>query len=166
MPRSRAAYLLTPTELQLHRTVAEFLDWALKPPAVYTTFPAGWGKLSEAMAGQLRACGLKTGFPDILIFDIHQMITNRRIYPKVVGIELKTKTGVSAAQQLMFPRLKAVGWAIYVCRDLESVVAALREQRVMLKTGWTTAIKEKDHAASDQGAEARSAEEPTQRSLQ
>jgi hypothetical protein len=165
MSRSRAAYLLTPSERQLHRTVAEFLDWALMPPAVYTTFPAGWGKLSEAMAGELRACGLKTGFPDILIFDLHPIIANR-LYPKVVGIELKAKTGVSAAQQLMFPRLKAVGWAIYVCRDLESVVAALREQRVMLKTGWGTAIKEKDHAASDQGAEAGSAEEPTQRSLQ
>jgi hypothetical protein len=152
--------LLTPTERQLHRTVAEFLDWALLPPAVWTTFPAGWGRLSEAMAGELRACGLKKGFPDILIFDLHQIIA-ARIYPKVVGIELKARTGVSAAQQLMFPRLKKVGWAIYVCRDLESVVQALREQRVMLKTGWTLGKERAHETAGDPSAEARSAQELT-----
>jgi hypothetical protein len=153
--------LLTSTERLLHRTVAEFLDWTLKPPTVWTTFPAGWGKLSEAMAGELRACGLKKGFPDILIFDLHQIIDNRK-YTKVVGIELKAKTGASAAQQLMFPRLRDLGIAIYICRDLESVVTALKEQRILLRGGWTVTGAEKTHeTAGDPSAEVRSAQELT-----
>lgn len=150
------AGILTPSEKQLHRTVAEFLDVALVPPTVWTTFPAGWGKLSDAMAGELRACGLKKGFPDILIFDIHQIIANRT-YTKVVGIELKTKTKASAAQQLMFPRLRDLGIAVYVCHDLQQVIAALREQCVIMRArGWD------NEAPSNKGTEARRAEEPPQ----
>lgn len=147
--------ILTPSERQLHRTVAEFLDLALTPPTVWTTFPAGWGKLSDAMAGELRACGLKKGFPDILVFDLHHMIANRT-YTKVVGIELKTKTKASAAQQVMFPKLRALGIAVYICHDLEEVIAALREQHVLMRAkGW------ENEAAINKNAETRSPQELT-----
>lgn len=161
-PRKPAA-ILKPAEQDLHRTVAEFLDWALYPDTVYTTFPAGWGKLSKKIAGILRACGLKPGFPDILVFDKHQMIANRT-YTKVVGLELKTKSHASAAQQLMFPRLRALGVQIYICRSLEDVAAALHEQNIALRTriGWAQYRENRYvETASDEDAEARSAQELT-----
>src|SRR5215468_12790351 len=52
----------------LHRSVAELLDWCLIPPALYSTFPSGWGQLNKATAGTLKACGLKAGWPDIMVF--------------------------------------------------------------------------------------------------
>jgi hypothetical protein len=127
--------LFAPTESELHQAVAEFLDVALLPPAVYSTFPAGWGKLSTATAGRLKAAGLKPGLPDLFVFDRHNMIANRT-YPKVIGLELKAHgRKPSPAQQLMFPRLRALGIEIYVCECLEDVVEALERERVPLRIG-------------------------------
>lgn len=147
-------------EEKLHRTVAEFLDWALWPQTVWTTFPAGWGKLSKRQAGLLRALGLKAGFPDILIFD--KRVISDIAYTKVVGLELKTKSKASAAQQLMFPRLRQVGVAIYICHSLDDVVFALHEQCITVRgrLGWPN-FKEWQHAKSDPNAEARRAQELT-----
>lgn len=111
-----------PTESQLHQSVAELLDWILIEPAFYTTFPAGWGKLSKGTAGRLFASGLKKGMPDILVFDKNQ---------KVIGIELKAgKNGVSSAQRAMFAQLQAVGITVYVCRTQEDVLAALYRENI------------------------------------
>jgi hypothetical protein len=118
------------SESELHQTVAEFLDLALLPPAIYSTFPAGWGKLSWKAASHLKKCGMKPGMPDIFVFD--------RVGPvqatKVIGLELK-KPGekASAAQQLMFPRLREVGIAIYVCESLDDVVRALTREKIGLR---------------------------------
>lgn len=112
---------LTPTEGELHATIAELLDWIILPPAVWTTFPAGWGKLGKATAGRLHKSGLKPGFPDILIF----------YNGDCTGIELKApgKT-TSASQDAMFPRLRAAGMPIYICDCVADVIAALNEQRI------------------------------------
>lgn len=122
-------------EAELHRAVAEFLDWALVPPAVYSTFPAGWGKLSKRVAGQLKGSGLKPGMPDIFVFDKHNMIANRT-YPKVIGLELKAPgEKPSAAQQLMFAHLRTLGIPIYVCQCIEDVAEALERENVLLRVG-------------------------------
>jgi hypothetical protein len=148
MPRKSAA--IDPSEADLHRAVAEYLDWMLLPPAVYSTFPAGWGKLGKAMAGQLKASGLKPGMPDIFVFDRHTMIANRT-YTKVVGLELKAPgQKPSAAQQLMFSRLRGLGVMIYVCECLEDVIAALKEQQIGLRSSWQGAQQE--HRSEQPGA--------------
>lgn len=127
--RTRKAAALY-SEDQLHRSVAEFLDIALLPPAVWTTFPAGWGKFGIKTAVRLKRSGLKAGMPDIFVFD--------RVGPvqatKVVGIELK-KPGEqpTAAQQLMFARLRAIGVAIHVCESIDAVVRALSQERIGLR---------------------------------
>ena len=147
-PRKSAA-IFQPSESQLHRTVAELLDWALPDDAVYTTFPAGWGDLPPATAGRLKGCGLKRGFPDILIF--HDMRT--------VGIELKVKgRKPSPAQQLMFPRLRRAGVQIFVCESIDDVVAALFKANIPLRGRFWENYSE---TASDTNAEARSAQELT-----
>jgi hypothetical protein len=120
-PRKRPFKLKAwePSEDELHRSVAQWLDWMLLPPALYTTFPAGWGELDNATAGRLKASGLKPGFPDILAFRPGRCI----------GIELKTSDGpLKQSQKEMFPKLKAAGVDVYVCRSVDEVVQVLVEQ--------------------------------------
>ena len=88
------------------------LDWVLRPPAMYTTFPAGWGALNKATAGRLKACGLKMGMPDILVF----------YHGVTFGIELKGRGGIlSAAQKVMHANLRAAGVPVVVCSSVEGV---------------------------------------------
>jgi hypothetical protein len=104
-------------EADLHKTIADLLDLMLLPPAFWTTFPAGWGKLTIATAGRLRGSGLKAGFPDILI------IFNGR----ATGIELKAPGGaLSKVQRHMILRLRGAGMMTYVCHSAEEVISALR----------------------------------------
>ena len=92
------------------------LDWLLLPPALYTTFPAGWGKFSKVMAGQLKHSGLKPGMPDILVF----------YDGTCVGIELKAPGGTtSPAQREMFTKLKAAGIKVFVCDSTDMVLSVL-----------------------------------------
>jgi hypothetical protein len=107
------------TEAQLHKAVADLLDWMLLPPAIWTTFPAGWGKLGKATVGHLHGSGLKAGFPDVLIF----------FNGHCVGVELKTPSGlVSKAQHLMFMRLYEAGIRVYICRNTDDVIGVLEQE--------------------------------------
>ena len=107
------------TESQLHATVAEFLDWILLPPAVWTTFPAGWGKLGKAIAGRLYASGLKRGMPDILLF----------FNGRCTGIELKTEAGkLSKDQNAMALRLYDAGVRVYICKNVDDVMGVLERE--------------------------------------
>jgi hypothetical protein len=111
------------SEDELHRSVAEFLDWMLLPPTVWTTFPAGWGKLGKATAGRLKASGLKEGMPDILVF---RGVT--------IGIELKTEKGKqSPAQITMMPKLRAAGVSVHVCHSIDEVYEVLTTFRVPMR---------------------------------
>ena len=126
MPRVRKnQQTSTPSEAALHASVAEFLNWMLLPPAVWTTFPAGWGKLGKATAGYLKKSGLKAGLPDCLVFHNDTCI----------GIELKTEKGkLSAAQKAMFPLLEAAGIKIFVCRSMIEVDDVLRNCLVPMRS--------------------------------
>jgi hypothetical protein len=119
-------------ESELHVSVAELLDWILVPPAMFTTFPAGWGKLSKATAGRLYASGMKKGFPDILVFAPR----------KVIGIELKVGANApSSAQRTMFAKLQAVGITVYICRSIDDVVQALDYTGIPHRTVTTSVNK-------------------------
>jgi hypothetical protein len=114
------------TELQLHRSVAELLDYVLVHPVVWTTFPAGWGKLGKATAGQLYGAGLKRGLPDILIWAIRGNKKYEYRDPVCIGIELKAgKNTTSPAQRELFARLLEVGVETYVCKSIDEVIDAL-----------------------------------------
>jgi hypothetical protein len=107
------------TEAAFHKTVADLLDWVLLPPALWTTFPAGWGKLDKSTAGRLRGSGLKAGFPDILIF----------FNGHAVGVELKAADGdISKQQRAMFLRLYAAGVRVYTCRNTDDVIGVLEQE--------------------------------------
>ena len=113
-----------PTEYQLHATVAEFLDWALLPPALYTTFPAGWGVLARSTAGRLKRAGLKQGIPDILVFH----------HGTVAGIELKSYNGrLTQIQSDMHKLLCDAGIEVFTCNSLDEVIAVLQHLNLPLR---------------------------------
>ena len=113
-----------PTEAQLHATVAQYLDWALMPPAMYTTFPAGWGVLTRATAGRLKGAGLKRGMPDILVF--YNGFT--------LGLELKAWNGeLTKVQEEMHVKLLDAGVPVVVCSALDHVIEALQNRGIPLR---------------------------------
>ncbi|MBA0087715.1 MAG: VRR-NUC domain-containing protein [Acidobacteria bacterium Pan2503] len=119
------------SEADLHRSVADLLDWILLPPALWTTFPAGWGKLGKATAGRLRGAGLKAGFPDLFIF----------FSGRATGIELKAEGGqVSKKQTAMFLRLYEAGVRVYICKNTDDVIGVLEQESLPhRKVGqWST----------------------------
>jgi hypothetical protein len=117
------------SEAKLHATIAEWLDWFLLPPALYTTFPAGWGKLSKATGARLYRSGMKAGMPDLFIF--HQKTC--------FGIELKPRGRYqSAVQRDMSQKLKAAGIAVYIAHDVDEVMDILKHRNCPLRSGWAS----------------------------
>lgn len=114
-PRRRGVRKPTVSEDKLHLAVAQYLTWALRPPAWWTTFPLGGG--GAVRGARLKAKGTKAGVPDILV-----------VAPKrpLLWIELKTTTGVvSDEQEECHEHLVAAGCQVVVARDLDDVAAAL-----------------------------------------
>jgi hypothetical protein len=124
--------LSSPTipEDDLHAAVADALDRLLKPPAEWTTFPAGHMPLPVRFAAKLARLGLKRNWPDILI-----------LHGTLYGIELKRPGGQLSharfvrnrrgtlryveGQREVFPRLEAAGMRIATCERVTEVFAAL-----------------------------------------
>jgi len=114
----------TMTEADLHRSAADFLGWMVMPPAIWTTFPAGWGRLGKATAGSLNGCGLKAGMPDILVF----------YESTAVGIELKTDGGkVTSVQRRTHEELRKAGIPVVICRSLSDIEDALNSYRIPMR---------------------------------
>jgi hypothetical protein len=112
------------TEAELHRSVAELLDWVVLPPAMWTTFPAGWTAMRKGAAGRLRGCGLKAGMPDIFVF--HDKRT--------IGIELKTPSGkISAVQLDMSVKLNLAGVPVHACRSIDDVHRVLAYHQIPMR---------------------------------
>jgi hypothetical protein len=115
--RARPPGTKTLTEFDLHKAVAQYLDWCLAPPAFYTTFPAGWDKMSKTRAGMLYAAGLKAGIPDILIF----------YNGRTIALELKAAKGrLSRIQQSTILLLEAAGVIVQVCKSVDEVETGMR----------------------------------------
>ncbi len=104
-------------EQALQRAIVGYLSWALMPPAIFTSFPAGGGGRSRGAI--LKSTGLKAGMPDILIF------YDARTY----GLELKAGTRLSEAQKSLHHLLRAAG-------ILVAVIESVDELRAMLTGPW------------------------------
>lgn len=114
-------------EAALHRAVAGFLRAALKPPTIFTTFPAGGG--GRVRGAQLKAMGLAKGFPDLIV--VHPALHPG--FSLVVGLELKAGRGrLSPEQVAMRGAFGRAGAFYFVCRSVEDVEAALWEAQVPL----------------------------------
>ncbi|MFY8105636.1 MAG: VRR-NUC domain-containing protein [Elstera sp.] len=110
-------------EQRLQIQVANFLRLALRPPTVWTAFPAGGG--GKVRGALLKAMGLKPGWPDVIV--LHPLGLNTL----VVGIELKAKKGrLSDAQKDACEALWAANARYVECRSLEEVDRCLRRAGV------------------------------------
>lgn len=114
-------------EAALHRSVANFLRTALKPPTLFTTFPAGGG--GKVRGAQLKALGMAKGWPDLIV--IHPALHPG--YTLLVGLELKARRGRLSPEQIaMQGAFGRAGAFYFVCRSVEDVEAALWEAQVPL----------------------------------
>lgn len=103
-------------EQELQIQVAAFLDVALKPPTIWTAFPAGGG--GRVRGAFLKAMGLKAGWADLFVF--HPHVVN-------VALELKAERGQQSPEQRKFGiAWMATGGIYHVCRSLDEVEGFLR----------------------------------------
>lgn len=103
-------------EHELQVTCAEFLDACLPDDAVWFAVPNG-GLRNKAVAGKLKAEGVKPGVPDILIF----------YQSRLICIELKAGKGTLSDDQIVMQRrlMEAGTGVMPVCRSLDDLVAFL-----------------------------------------
>ncbi len=129
LPRKRRGK----AEEALHVAVANFLRLAIRPPWMWTTFPAGGG--GKVRGARLKAAGLRAGMPDILVIGPQAFAVPYEPWsvtvPLVVGIELKAAKGrLSPAQTDTLKALDACGIPTTECRSVEEVEKALEESYV------------------------------------
>lgn len=108
-------------ERALQNAVVDFLHRALPPEAgvPWTCFPAGGG--GKARGGQLKAMGLESGWPDLMLLGAGA--TDSGLY---FGIELKApKQKPSPAQVAVHAKIGAAGGKVAVCWSVVDVSAAL-----------------------------------------
>ena len=109
-------------ERSLHRAVADYLALALPADCAWTTFPAGSG--GKARGGQLKAAGLRPGWPEL------QFLYRRQF----LAIELKSAKGrVSAAQEACMARIVGAGGTWACCRTIEEIERTLVAFGIPLK---------------------------------
>lgn len=112
-------------EQRLQIQVANFLRLALRPPTVWTAFPAGGG--GKVRGALLKSMGLRAGWPDIIVLHPYELTT------LVVGIELKAKKGRLSKPQIETCEALWAANARYVeCRSLEEVQRCLERAGVPL----------------------------------
>jgi len=117
------------TEAQIQRAIANILDrlgicWCHVPNE---------GKRNKIAGSLLRASGLKSGVPDILIFEpAPNMPTVRG-----VAIELKRSKGgrVSENQEKWLSKLDKLGWHTAVCKGYEQAIRELEELGFLKEQG-------------------------------
>lgn len=118
------------TEAQFQRAVAKLLDasgllWYHGPNE---------GKRNPRTGAALKAAGMKSGFPDCVIFDppqyyhVIELIKGFKGAPRGLAIELKVGRNKPTASQLKWhDDLRARYWRVEVCYTIDEVIDVLRE---------------------------------------
>ncbi len=116
------------SEDALHRAVAQYLALVLKPPTIWTTIGHGGG--GRVRGAQLKAKGVKAGWPDILVMKPDG--PRGSFGTVVVGIELKAQHGrLSDQQRDMLSKFWGVGAFYAICREIDDVKAILKEAEIL-----------------------------------
>ena len=105
-----------------HEAVADYLRLVLPPAVAWTTFPAGSG--GKARGGQLKAMGLRPGWPDIQVL----------YHGRFLGIELKAGKGtLSVAQDACSTLIVTAGGTWACCRTIDDIERTLFAFGIPLK---------------------------------
>tara|TARA_R100001377_G_scaffold12886_1_gene6470 strand:+ start:1541 stop:1972 length:432 start_codon:yes stop_codon:yes gene_type:complete len=137
--------ILSVTEAELQRLVVLWLDAALPDGAIYHHSP-NEGKRHISYNVKLKLLGMKTGFPDLVLF-----VPTRYFWsgiPCSIFIELKRPKGgkTSPAQKLMHEALLVTGAAVATLNSLAKVKMFL-SNFIELKENTHSKILEQQAAA-------------------
>lgn len=119
---------ISPSEEQIHITIAEYLNFCLDDSVVWTTVEQSnqdGSKRGFYRQVKLKRKGVLKGWPDIQIF-----------WPPARGllIEVKSQEGIVKPHQVeVQDRLRRVGFNVEVCRCLENVRQVLIKYKVPMK---------------------------------
>lgn len=106
-------------EQSLQIAVAQYLRLALKPPTLWTAFPAGGG--GKTRGAFLKAMGLQAGWPDILVIHPVSRLSSP-VRALVIGIELKAAKGRPSPSQIaVAEQLENSGGQYYIARSVTDV---------------------------------------------
>lgn len=122
-------------ETALQIVVAQFLDYALPPGAVWTAIDAGATKLREDQAALQKRRGIKPHWPDVLI------LHDGALY----GIELKAKNGrLEDEQEALGLAMIQAGGQWFEARSIAEIERTLRNAgfRLRATTGTKFAPRE------------------------
>lgn len=96
------------------------VEWLRAIRAVYH-HSANEGRRSYRTAAHLRAMGMRSGFPDLLIFDHTEQA------PFGAAIEMKSAAGrVAPGQKAWLELLRVIGWQTTVARSADEAIAWLK----------------------------------------
>lgn len=102
-------------EAAIQRGIAAYLAASLRPPTAWTAIGHGGG--GKVRGAQLKAMGLKAGWPDLIV-----MHPNRGL----IGLEIKTDIGRQSPEQKSVMReFTDAGGYYFICRSIDQVEAAL-----------------------------------------
>jgi hypothetical protein len=113
-------------EAALHKAVAHYLPMVLAPEVVWTTVGHGGG--GKVRGAQLKAMGLRAGWPDI------QLMWRYGNATRVLCIELKSASGrLEPEQRACADDLERAGAIVLVARSLDAVKGILEGVNVPMK---------------------------------
>ena len=129
--KKRRAKSDIPTEREEQVRLAKYLDslgllWCHVPNEGH----GGYGKGAQIKGARLRAEGLKSGVPDVLIFNQCSVVSDKEeLHRSGCAIELKRQKGgrVSEAQKEWLEGLRRAGWVAEVCNGFEEAQKLIKE---------------------------------------
>ena len=109
-----------------HQEQVTLCRWLDKRKVCHAAVPNA-GLRTKRAGARMKAEGLKTGFPDLLIFDPPPALEGRGVVG--IAIELKRRSGGSLGplQQVWLDKLKVRGWHTLVAHGCQEAIKALRE---------------------------------------
>ena len=129
--KKRRAKSDIPTEREEQVRLAKYLDslgllWCHVPNEGH----GGYGKGAQIKGARLRAEGLKSGVPDVLIFNQCSVVSDKEeLHRAGCAIELKRQKGgrVSDSQKEWLAGLRRAGWVAEVCNGFEEAQKLIKE---------------------------------------
>lgn len=115
LPRQRRAE----PELELHASIAQYLDTVLTDESTHTAVPAGGG--GDWHGKRQKRKGYRAGWPD------HQILSGGHLY----CLEIKVgANGLSEAQREAHRAIIRAGCMVVIVRSIDDVAACLRAWRI------------------------------------
>jgi hypothetical protein len=128
-----------PLEQDVHEALARTLNQLLAPPAFWFSAGIGATKLAPHQAAKLTRAGVRRGLPDFfilyagLVFSIELKARKGRLSKTRVT---RTKSGaprVLEGQEEVFPKLRAAGVAVVICRSVDEALDQIKRWGIPLR---------------------------------